>query len=61
MNGTITFGVCLIAAALFFNGSGLIPLLVAGVLVIAYGAFAPTRLSQPNAPRRLPSDSDPYV
>ena len=60
MNGTITFGVCLIAAALFFNGSGLIPLLIVGVLVIAYGAFAPTALKS-NAPRRLPSDSDPYV
>jgi hypothetical protein len=61
MNGTIMFGVCLIAAALFFNGAGLIPMLVVGVLVIAYGAFAPSKLSQPNAPRRMPSDSDPYV
>ena len=56
----IPANVCLIAAALFFNGSGLIPLLIVGVLVIAYGAFAPTALKS-NAPRRLPSDSDPYV
>jgi hypothetical protein len=61
MNGTVILGVVLIAAGLFLNGAALIPMLLVGVVVAAYGAFAPSRPSQHRAPRRLPSDSDPYV
>jgi hypothetical protein len=39
MNGTIIFGVCMIIAGLFFSGLGLLPMLLGGVAVIAYGAF----------------------
>jgi hypothetical protein len=60
MNGTVILGVVLIAAGLFLHGSALLPLLVAGVLVAAYGAFAPPKLAPPRA-RRRPSDSDPFV
>jgi len=61
MNGTILFGVALIAAGLFFNGQALLPLLVGGVLVTAYGAFAPPKLPNNRPPRQLPSQRDPWV
>jgi hypothetical protein len=60
MNGTVIFGVALIAAGLFFSGHTL-PLLIGGVLVAAYGAFAPTKRPNNCAPRRLPSDADPWA
>ena len=43
MNGTVVFGVALIIVGLFVAGPGLIPMLIGGVAVIAYGAFAPSR------------------
>ncbi len=61
MNGTVILGVVVIAAGLFLNGSLLIPLLVLGIAVAAYGAFAPSQRDATPAPRRLPSESDPYV
>ena len=62
MNGTIVFGVCLIGTAAFFlNGAATLPLLIAGVLIAAYGAFSAPKLPRSNAPRRLPTDSDAWV
>jgi hypothetical protein len=55
MNGTVIFGVCLIASGLFFSGYGMLPMLAIGIVVIAYGAFAPAK-SQRSGPRRLPYD-----
>ena len=55
MNGTVLFGVCLVASGLYFSGYGLIPMLAVGIAVIAYGAFAPSK-SQRGGPRRTPSD-----
>ncbi|HTK76614.1 MAG TPA: hypothetical protein VL371_15210 [Gemmataceae bacterium] len=51
MNGTVIFGVCLVASGLFFNGYGLLPMLAIGIAVIAYGAFAPSK-SRTTVPRR---------
>ena len=59
MNGTVIFGVCLVASGLYFSGHGLLPMLAIGIAVIAYGAFAPAK-SRRSGPRRLPSD-DRYV
>jgi hypothetical protein len=59
MNGTVAFGVALVIAALFFSGWGLIPMLVIGVGVIAYGAFAPAKLPRPAG--RRPAEDDPFV
>jgi len=56
MNGTILFGVALVAAALYFSGRGLLPMLAIGIAVIAYGAFAPSKPRGPAGPKRLPSD-----
>src|SRR4051812_28516962 len=61
MNGTIAFGVALVAAGLYLNGIGLVPMLVLGVAVIAYGAFAPSKAWSPSGPKRLPSDAEPWV
>jgi hypothetical protein len=62
MNGTVVFGVCLIGTAAFFlNGGATIPLLIAGVLIAAYGAFSSPNVPRSNAPRRMPTDSDPWV
>jgi len=60
MNGTVIFGLALIAVGLFVGGPGLIPMLVGGVAVIAYGAFAPSR-PRPARQQRLPAESDPWV
>jgi hypothetical protein len=60
MNGTIIFGVALIAVGLFTGGPWLIGLLVAGVVVAAFGAFvSPDK--RVNAPKRLPTEYDPFV
>jgi hypothetical protein len=58
MNGTIIFGVALIAVGLFVAGPGLIPMLVGGVAVIAYGAFGPS--SRPR-PVERPTVDDRFV
>jgi len=55
MNGTVIFGVCLVASGLYFSGYGLLPMLAIGIAVIAYGAFAPSK-SRTTGPRRLPND-----
>jgi hypothetical protein len=68
MNGTVVTGVIVIAVGVMLNASGLlgwfdpgiIILLTAGVLIAAYGAFAPAKHLHP-APRRLPSEDDPFV
>jgi hypothetical protein len=68
MNGTVVLGVVIIAAGIALNtggwlGSlnpGILPALVIGVAVVAYGAFAPSKRTH-TAPRRLPSDNDPFV
>jgi len=52
MNGTVLFGVCLVASALYFSGHGLLPMLAIGIAVIAYGAFAPSKPRGQNVPRR---------
>lgn len=59
MNGTVIFGVALIVVGLFFTmpGPGMLPLLLGGVAVIAYGAFAPPKI---NRPRRA-VDDDQFV
>ena len=59
MNGTIVFGVALIIVGLFFAGPGLFPMLIGGVAVIAYGAFAPS--GRPRIAHRPPTDADPFV
>ena len=59
MNGTVLFGVCLVASALYFSGNLLLGLPI-GVAVIAYGAFAPSKPRSPSGPRRAPSN-DRYV
>jgi hypothetical protein len=56
MNGTVIFGVCLVASGLFFNGYGLLPMLAIGIAVIAYGAFAPSKPRGPGGPRRMSDD-----
>jgi hypothetical protein len=48
MNGVVVFGVALIIVGLFVGGPGLIPMLVGGVAVIAYGAFTPVKLPRPS-------------
>jgi hypothetical protein len=58
MNGTVIFGVALIIVALFTQGWYFFPLLVGGVAVAAFGAFAPAK---PAAARRLPADDDRFV
>jgi len=55
MNGTVIFGVCLVASGLYFSGYGLLPMLAIGIAVIAYGAFAPAK-SQRSGSRQLPYD-----
>jgi hypothetical protein len=59
MNGAVAIGVALVVAALFFSGWGLIPMLMIGVGVIAYGAFAPAKL--PPASGRRATEDDPFV
>jgi hypothetical protein len=69
MNGTIIFGVIIIAGGVMLNASGLLgsfdpgvlPFLIVGVLVAAYGAFAGQKQGLHPAPRRLPSENDPFV
>jgi hypothetical protein len=56
MNGTVIFGVCLVASGLYFSGYGLLPMLAIGIAVIAYGAFAPSRPRGTSGPRRTSSD-----
>jgi hypothetical protein len=58
MNGTVIFGVALIIVGLFFGGPGLFPLLIGGVAVAAYGAFAPDGRSR-NVDR--PPADEPFV
>ena len=60
MNGTVVFGVCLVASGLYFSGHGLLPMLAIGIAVIAYGAFAPSK-PRGGSQRRTPSDSDRFV
>ena len=55
MNGTVIFGVCLVASGLYFCGYGLLPMLAIGIAVIAYGAFAPSK-PRTTGPKRLPFD-----
>jgi len=59
MNGTVIFGVALIVVGLFRGGS--LPLLVAGVVVIAAGAFLTGGRPRSIAPRNVPTDDSPYV
>ncbi|HEY1376412.1 MAG TPA: hypothetical protein VGF55_06440 [Gemmataceae bacterium] len=61
MNGTVVFGVALIAVGLFSGGMWMLPLLVGGVAVCAYGAFAPAGPRRPSARTRLPGDDEPWV
>ena len=60
MNGTVVFGVALIIVGLFFTmpGPGMLPLLLGGVAVIFYGAFAPPKINR--RPRRA-ADEDQFV
>ena len=59
MNGTVIFGVALIAVGLFVGGPGLFPMLIGGVAVAAYGAFAPVGRTRPID--RAPAADDPFV
>jgi hypothetical protein len=61
MNGAVVFGVALIAVGLFVGGPGLLPILIGGVAVAAYGAFAPVGRRRTDGPQRPPSDGDPFV
>jgi hypothetical protein len=59
MNGTVIFGVALIIVGLFFAGSWMLPMLIGGVAVAAYGAFAPVNLPPPGD--QAPAGDDPFV
>ncbi len=61
MNGTVVFGVALIAVGLFSGGSGMLPLLIGGVAVAAYGAFAPVGRRRTTGRTRLPGENEPLV
>jgi hypothetical protein len=57
MNAAVVIGVALIFVGIFIGGP-LIPMLVGGVAIIAYGAFAP---SKPRTDPRLPRGDDPFI
>lgn len=61
MNGTIVFGVVLIAVAAFSGGPWLVPMLIGGVAIIAWGAFMTPTKTRISGQKRIPSESDPFV
>jgi hypothetical protein len=61
MNGTVVFGVALIIVGLFNGGMWTVPLLLGGVAVAAYGAFAPVGPRRTPGRTRMPGDDEPWV
>jgi hypothetical protein len=57
MNGAVVLGAALIFVGVFIGGP-LLPMLIGGVAIIAYGAFAP---SKPRRDPRLPRGDEPFV
>jgi hypothetical protein len=58
MNGTVIFGVAMIIVALFMQGLWFFPLLIGGVAVAAFGAFAPVKMP---VGKKSPIDDDRFV